>query len=321
MRIVILGPGALGGVLGAALDRAGHDVTFLGRPSAHLDALRASGLRLELLDATEAVLPIAATDDPSIVAGADLVIVLVKAHDTAVAARGIAPHVHPGQTILTLQNGLGNAERICAAVGRGPRVLCGVTSQAATRLAPGTVRHTGEGPTVIGYWSQDEAEAASGLAVMFTAAGLPTAAVSEIAPWIWRKLAVNAAINGLTALAGVRNGMIAADPALLDAAEIVAEEVAAVARALGWELGGMGEAVKETVRTTAGNRSSMLQDLDAGRPTEVGAIHEAVLTAGREVGIAAPATAVLAALIRARERGRNESADQIQAEGNGTGAG
>jgi 2-dehydropantoate 2-reductase len=65
----------------------------------------------------------------------------------------------------------------------------------------------------------------------------------------------------------------------------------------------------------------MLQDLDAGRPTEVGAIHEAVLTAGREVGIAAPATAVLAALIRARERGRNESADQIQAEGNGTGAG
>jgi 2-dehydropantoate 2-reductase len=302
VRVVILGPGALGGVFGAALHRAGHDVTLVGRPSPHLDVLRSSGLRLERRDGTTELLPIAATDDPGAVADADLVLVLVKANDTATAARAIAPHVHPGQTILTLQNGLGNAERIRAEVGPAPRVLLGVTSQGATRLGPGSVRHAGEGPTAIGYQREEDAGQAREIASTLSAAGIPTAVVAEISPWVWRKLAVNVAINGLTALAGVRNGMIASDGALLDAAEIVAEEVAAVARALGWELDGMRRAVAETALATAENRSSMLQDLDAGRPTEVAAIHEAVLAAGKRVGVAAPATTVLAALIRARER-------------------
>jgi 2-dehydropantoate 2-reductase len=131
---------------------------------------------------------------------------------------------------------------------------------------------------------------------------LPAVSVPDIGTWIWRKLAVNAAINGLTSLGGFENGMIASNASLLDAAEVIAEEVASVARARGIELGGMRQVILETAVATANNRSSMLQDLEARRLTEVDAIHGAVLDAGKETGIATPATQVIAALIRAKEK-------------------
>ena len=144
MRFVIFGPGALGSVIGATLTRRGHDVTLLGRRSPHLQTLREQGLRLEAPDGTTDRVAIAATDDPAVVNQAETVIVLVKAGDTDPAMATIRPYIRADQIILTLQNGLGNAERIRSALGAGPRVLVGVTSQAATRLGPGAVRHAGE---------------------------------------------------------------------------------------------------------------------------------------------------------------------------------
>jgi 2-dehydropantoate 2-reductase len=182
-----------------------------------------------------------------------------------------------------------------------------VTSQAATRVGPGAVRHAGEGPTLIGYLDEADAPLAAELARIFATAGMPAAAVADIEHWVWQKAAVNAAINGLTALGGFRNGAIVDDPELLAAAEIVAEEAASVARALGIELGGMRGALVDTATATAENRSSMLQDLDRGRATEVDAIHGAILAVGSEVGIATPAIQVLTALIRAKERARDET--------------
>jgi 2-dehydropantoate 2-reductase len=302
MRVVIVGPGALGSVLGAALSRAGHDVVLLGRSSPHLEAIRSDGLCLQRLDGTVERMALPACDDPAVVADADIAIILVKSGDTAAATRVIRRHVRDGQTVLTLQNGMGNAERIRAELGHGPRILAGVTSQAAMRTGPGTVVHTGAGPTIIGAPNGENAQAAAEVAAMFSAADLPAVAVPDIERWIWQKVAVNAAINGLTALGGFANGAIVAAPDLLDAAEVIAEEAAAVARAHGFELGGMRRAVTETAMATAANRSSMLQDLEAGRPTEVDAIHGSILAAGEEAGIATPATAVVAALIRTKER-------------------
>jgi 2-dehydropantoate 2-reductase len=269
--------------------------------------MQEAGLRYETPGGETERHALAATDDPSIVASADAVVVLVKSGDTAMAMQATAPYVTTGLPILTLQNGIGNGEKIRATLGDGPRVLVGVTSQAATRLGPGWVRHAGEGPTLIGAIDDADSPLASDLAAAFSAAGLPAAAVPDIDLWIWRKVAVNAAINGLTALGGFLNGAIAANAELLDAAEIVAEEAASVARARGYELGGMRRAVLETASSTAGNRSSMLQDLGAGRRTEVDAIHGAILDAGAEAGIGTPATQVLAALIRARERANTET--------------
>jgi 2-dehydropantoate 2-reductase len=302
MRFVIVGPGALGSLFGATLAKRGHAVSLLGRQTPHLEALRDQGLRLEARDGTVEHLTVSATHDSAIVSDADALIVLVKSVDTVPALNAIRPYVSPNQIVLTMQNGLGTVERIRSALGPGPRILVGVTSQAATRLGPGSVRHAGEGPTLIGYLDERDAPIAAELASLFTAAGLAATSVPDIDRWVWQKLAVNAAINGLTALGNFPNGTIATTPSLLDAAEIIAEEVASVAREIGIELGGMRRAIVETANATKGNRSSMLQDLDAGRPTEVAAIHEAVLAAADEAGIATPATRVVAALIRAKER-------------------
>lgn len=302
MRFVVVGPGAMGSVIGAALAQAGHEVSLLGRASPQLDAIRDHGLTLTRLDGSRERVELHATAEPSTVIGADAIIILVKSGDTATAVRAIRPYVAPGQIVLTLQNGLGNAERIREELREDAIVLVGVTSQAATRTGPGRVTHTGEGATLVGYLDTAHAPHASALASVFAAAGLPAASVPDISRWIWRKLALNAAINGLTALGGFRNGCIATDHGLLDSAESIAEEAAAVARALGIELGGMRGQIAALATATAANRSSMLQDLDAGRPTEVGAIHEAILAAGEEAGIAIPAVKVIAALIRARER-------------------
>lgn len=302
MRFAIVGPGALGSVIAATLSRSGHDVSLLGRPSPHLRALRERGLHLTTRNGDIEHLNLAATDDPAVVRGADAVIVLVKSGDTAAAMQAIRPHLHPGQVVLTLQNGLGNAECIGDILGEGARILSGVTSQAATRIEPGAVVHTGEGSTLIGFRNEREAPVAAQLAQVFTAAGLAAVATPDIDRWIWSKVAVNAAINGLTALGGITNGAIASDPMLLGAAEIIAEEAAAVARAKGFEIGGMRRAVLETATATADNRSSMLQDLDAGRRTEVAAIHGTILAAGEETGVDTPAIRVIAALIEAKER-------------------
>jgi 2-dehydropantoate 2-reductase len=299
MRIVIVGPGALGTIFAAALGHAGHDVTLLGRSSPWLQAIQADGLQLQARDGTVERLSTVLTSDPSIARTADAAIVLVKTTATQSAVSAIKPYLAPDVPILTLQNGLGNCRVIREVLEREGRVLPGITTQAGRRVAPNLVVHTGEGPTLIGYDYPGDAGAAADLAQAMSEAGIPAAVVHDIERWIWQKAAINAAINGLTALGGFPNGDIAAQDELLDAAETIAEEAAAVARALGIELGGMRSAVRETATATAANHSSMLQDLEAGRKTEVDAIHGAIVEAGAKVGVATPTIGLVAALIRA----------------------
>ncbi len=305
MQFVIVGAGALGSVIGAALFQCGEHVTLLGRESAHLQALQRDGLHLTRLDGTVHRVDLAATSDPRVVAEADAVIVLVKTVDTVAAMRAIRPYLHAEVSVLALQNGIGNVETIAMELQDRARVLPGVTSQAAMRTTPGAVTHAGEGPTFVGYRDAADAAIVAELATTFSDCGLPATAVPDIERYVWRKVAVNAAINGLTALGGVPNGAIVADSALLTAATTVVEEAAMVARALGIAIDDVRATLVETANATAANRSSMLQDLEAGRPTEVGAIHEAIVAAGRRAGVATPVTQAVAALIRARERSGN----------------
>ena len=301
MRFVIVGPGAMGTVFAATLARNGYQVSMLGRPSGSWKHFRDGRLRLRNADGS--IEPVAASvgSDPAVVRDADVVMVLVKAHDTAPAMARIRPWLSDETLLVTLQNGLGNAEAIRGVLGDRP-VLRGTTSQAAMRIAPDLVAHTGSGPTLLGFETARDAPAAAAIARILSDAGLPSSSVPDIDRWVWRKLAVNAAINGLTALGGFPNGAIADDEGLLDAAESVAEEVSAVARGLGYELGGMRDGIRETAAATAANRSSMLQDLEAGRQTEVDAIHGAIIDVAKTVGVATPTVALLAALIRARTR-------------------
>jgi len=305
LGVAVVGAGAMGSLVAARLALAGHAVALVDRPgSRHLAAIRGEGLVLDEIDGGRSRLRLPVREPAAAAATAEVVVVLVKAWATEGAVRPLRGRLRRGTAVLTLQNGLGNAEAIRRGLGDTAGeidLLVGVTSQAALRPAPGRVRHTGTGPTVIGREDGRIEGWPRRLAAAFGEAGLPALAVPDVERHLWRKLAVNAAINGLTALAGVPNGAISADSALRAAAATVAAEVEAVARARGVELGDVAAAVDEVARATAENRSSMLRDLETGNRTEVAAIHGAVVAAGEAVGIDTPATRVLAALIAARE--------------------
>jgi 2-dehydropantoate 2-reductase len=290
-NIAIVGAGALGSVFAAALLRAGHAVLLLGRrPTPDITVCEPP--------CTVRDKPLRVETDPRSVASAAFVLMLVKAYDTAEAAQGIAPYLHPDTTLITLQNGLGNVERLRMHLPEGQQVLAGVTSQAARRVSPGLILHTGEGPTMIGYASEADRGAATTLASILTGAGLPATPTGDIDRYIWQKVAVNAAINGLTAVARVPNGELSQRPSLTDAADALADEASAIASAHGYELTGIHRIVRDTIAATAVNRSSMLQDIEAGRPTEVDAIYGSLIAAGRSVGLATPALTVIDALVR-----------------------
>jgi 2-dehydropantoate 2-reductase len=209
--------------------------------------------------------------------------------------------------VLTLQNGLGNAATLRSALlcaGVRPSVWMGVTTQAAFRPEPGVVVHTGDGITAIGRRTIGANERLKAIAACFSTAGWSTIAVDDIHRWVWRKLAVNAAINPLTALAGVPNRAISRDTGLRTAAAALATEVVAVANARGVAIdtAEVLAAVEEVARATGDNRSSMLVDLDHGLRTEIDAINGAVVSEGVRRGVKAPANQLMTALIRARER-------------------
>ena len=304
MRIAIVGVGAMGCLLGADLS-AVADVTLLGDWPEQVAVLRRDGLRLEHPDGSRSHHALAVADDPTAVGRVPLAIVAVKSRQTPDAARQIEPLLAPDGLALTLQNGLNNRAALRAVLGR-ERVALGVTSQGATLVGLGVVRHAGHGPTYIGR------DAALGPAqqallpdvvALFNAAGFDTHLVDDTDALVWGKLAVNAAINPLTALLRVPNGFLVEHEELLTIMRRTADEVAAVAAAQGITLAGAADRAVVVARATAANRSSMLQDVARGAPTEIEAICGAVARVGAEVGVATPLNTRLYHLVRQLERG------------------
>ncbi len=283
-------------------------VLLYGRPSAHLDAVRARGLQLTERDGQTTTVKLEVSSTPSDVVGSDLVIVLVKAWASADAMAPLRTHLTRDTVVLTLQNGLGNAAAIRTALmnnGVRPHVWLGVTTQAAIRTAPGKVRHTGDGLTAIGRRTPEVNDRLSNLAAALSDAGWKTVAVEDIHRWVWRKLAINAAINPLTALARVPNRAISSDPELRKAAGTVAAEVVKVAAATGVRLNGeqVVAAVDEVARATGDDQSSMLIDLVNGMRTEIDAINGQVVRHARRHNVPVPTNDLLSRLIHAYEHG------------------
>lgn len=230
----------------------------------------------------------------------DLLLVLVKAYATADAIDWAREAVGEETVALTLQNGIGNAEAIARLL-PPERILAGTTAQGASLVAPGLVRHGGSGPTYLAPWAPGgPAEARAGaVADLLRQAGIGTEVVADPLPLLWMKLAVNCGINALTAILQVPNGELLLRPDARKTLEAAAAEVGAVARAAGIRL--PADPVERTVavaRATAGNRSSMLQDITAGRRTEIDAINGAVVARGAELGVETPVNAVLTQLVR-----------------------
>jgi len=295
MNVLVFGAGSLGSLLGGLLARE-HDVTLVGRDP-HVNAVREDGLRITgAVDAT--VRPAAVTGLAS--AGApDLAVVTVKSFDTAEAGRALA-RTDPG-VVLSVQNGMGNEVTLAGHL-EAP-VLAGTTTYGARLREPGVVACTGVGSVTLGPHGAAALDTAERTGGTFRDAGIDVDVVADPRPHRWEKLAVNAGINPVTALARVENGALVDGPAA-GIATAAATETARVAREQGIDLSGARarEAVRAVAETTARNRSSMLVDVASGRRTEIDAINGYVVD--RAEG-AVPVNEVLAGLVRAWEAARD----------------
>lgn len=296
MKIAIVGAGAMGSLFGALLREAGADVCLLDIWQAHVDAINEHGLAVESGDQTRTV-QLAAHTRSEEIGQADLVIIFVKSTVTSAAAETSAKLVGKTGRVLTLQNGLGNAEIIARHID-ADRILAGTTAQGATLLGPGAIRHAGGGITRIGLWSGNGLAAVRPVADLFNTAGIETELIPEIKPLIWNKLLVNVGINAITALTGIKNGELLDLEATRELCKMAVDEAETVARALGINV--MDNAVAhvfEVARATGPNRSSMGQDVDQGRLTEIGKINGKVAELAKANGIPAPVNTVLSALV------------------------
>ncbi len=302
MKVVVFGAGAVGSLFGARFAAAGHAVVLLGRPD-HLAAIRERGLRVEGVG--EGTFRLDVADDPRVAHDAEAVLLTVKTFDLPEAARALARSCGPRPTLLT-QNGLGIEAPALAALQAGGWtdpdrwLVRAVHSVPATWVEAGVVRAAGAGEVVL-----PRAGAPGPLhgpvgpfLELFASSGFTVREAASLEPELWRKAVVNAAINPVTALHGVPNGAVLEGPLREEALALLGEAVR-VARAEGMELTER-EAIEDferVARATSRNRSSMLQDVDRGRPTEVDAILGEIVRRAKRHRLAAPASrAAIAAL-------------------------
>ncbi len=294
MRIAVFGAGALGSLYGGLLSTE-HEVTLIGRAE-HMEAVERTGLRISGL--REGVFhPVARTSATGL-GTQDMVLITVKAYDTRTAAREVAEIVGDGSVVVSLQNGLGNSEVLERAF--GPRAVVGVPFMGVTFEVPGHVRLAGLGDTVLGSPCGQHGTAIRAGEVL-GAAGMPTRVSANIASEVWMKAVVNASINPITALVRKENGSIMQHRELQELSRAACLEGARAAEASGIALGRGDpfDKVLEVARMTARNRSSMLQDVERGKRTEIDAINGALAAAGEAHGVDMPVNRALWSLVRA----------------------
>lgn len=295
MNIVVFGAGSLGSLVGGLLATE-HDVTLVGRDP-HIRAIRENGLEISG-DIETSVRPTARVEPPE---SAELAVVCVKAFDTEAAAKALSSC--DIDTCLSLQNGLGNeeilAERLAASV------LAGTCTYGAIQQSPGEIRCTGIGRVVVGPIHGGSSATGDRVGAALERAGIDTVVADDMPRRLWEKLAVNAGINPVTALARVKNGSVL-DGDAKSLAMAAARETASLARREGIELSGEEAvaALSRVANSTAENRSSMLQDVTAERRTEIDSLNGYVVERAENHGIDVPVNRTLLWLVRTWEAKR-----------------
>lgn len=288
-----MGAGAVGSYLGARLAAAGRDVVLIGR-AGHVDAVTASGLRITRADGDE-VVPVAATTDPAVVARADVVLCCVKSMDTATAAEQLAAHVRSDTLVVSVQNGIGNAEVLDA--GLDARVAPSVIYVAVGMVGPGHVRYHGAGELVL-----DAGADADRLAEAFEGTGIVVRGVPDVRVALWAKLIANCIWNPLSAVTGRTYGELWSVPGMPQVVEDVGRECLAVGRAEGVDLpDDLVAQAAQLAHTMPNQLSSTAQDLARGRLTEIDFLTGEIVRRGQRHGVPTPTTRLLTALVHARE--------------------
>jgi len=297
MRIVVLGTGALGCVFSARLaDFA--EVWMLGTWAEGLAAVRRDGVTIYEPDGYVRTATVFSCSDPGSVPPADIALVLVKSYQTDRAAAWASQTLKADGLAVTLQNGLDNGTKIAASVGQD-RVALGVTYAGATLLGPGRVRLVANLPTYIEHRAPI-ADHVEKFVALLREAGLEAHTANDIHGRLWGKAIANAAINPLTALWRVPNGDACRGEDRRRVMAALVEEAVTVALAKGLELP-FSDAfayVESVCHATAANHSSMLQDVERGRSTEIDSINGAIAAQGRRCGVPTPVTETVWLLVR-----------------------
>jgi 2-dehydropantoate 2-reductase len=301
MKIVIVGAGAMGSVFGARLAESGCETVLLDVRADVVEAIESSGITVRR-DGTERRVPVRATMDAASVGRVDIALIFVKSFHTLAAAKSIRPVVQGSTIVATLQNGLGNAQ-ILTGIFDPSQVVQGVTAESGTSLGPGVVDHPGSAATYVGPIEGDSLVASERFAEVLHAAGFDAQATPAIETEIWKKLIIGASTLPAPALLGLACGPLMAEPHMRQLVDDTTREVVAVARALGHDIDADERIayIHELLLAVPDAKGSMVQDIEAGRRTEIHMINGGIVREGEAHGVAVPINRTLVALVKGWE--------------------
>ncbi len=306
MKIVVIGAGAMGSSYGGLLASSGQSLSLVDTWTEHVQSIQRHGLKLTGARGDHRIEVAAMTQCPD-EAWADLAIIFVDSNATEAAARTAADVLRPDGWAVTFQNGIGNVEKLQAALGT-ERVAGGSSMCSAAMRAPGHAELTHIGPTAIGEPDGRPSPRTAALSGLLEAAGLPAQVDEDIMAKIWGKFVLNACVNAICATTGLRLGEMARLPELDAFQDRIIDEALAVTEAKRIRL--PDPDIRATIKRhcwTKFSKPSMLQHVEAGRKTEVDAINGALLREARALGVAAPYNEALTALLKGRELHRQRA--------------
>ena len=298
MKIAVIGAGAMGSVIGGLLAKAGNEVTLVDVWREAVDAINAKGLRIN-----DEVVKVRATADPGKIGPVDLVLVFVKCYHTQEAVRNALPLIGAETVVLSLQNGWGNGPRIAKIVGED-KLLIGVCYHSATVAGPGHVLHVGKGMTFMGELNGKMSKRLTEIAETFQKAGIEVTATQEVLKEIWSKLALNVCTLPTSALLRFYAPQLVQHEPMMDLMKELLQEVIAVARAqkIALDFNERWGAITVLLRRCAPTaKSSMLQDVEKSRRTEIDVINGAIVEAGERLKIPVPYNRAMLSMVKSLE--------------------
>ena len=304
MKIAVVGSGSMGSIYGGVLAENGNEVYLIDVYKDHVDHINREGLTIHKAGGERVIRNVKATSDPEEVGKVDLAIVFVKSTITDSALESNKAILDENTIVLTLQNGLGNIEKIAKVVDKS-QIIAGTTTHGANLLSPGIVDHAAIGMTTIGELDGTMTDRIQKLGKVLDVKELGPLKISDnVMGLIWDKLMANVGLNPVTALTGLRNGYILDYPESLDLLEKLVAEAAQVAYAKGIKLGYADpvQHCKDVAEGTRENISSMLADINHKRRTEISNLNGAISRLGAEEGIPTPVNDAITNLIVMKEK-------------------
>jgi len=298
MKIAIIGAGAMGSVIGGLLAKAGNEVTLVDVWREAVEAINTKGLRIN-----DDVVKVRATDKPADIGVVELVLVFVKCYHTDAAVRNALSLIGPDTVVLSLQNGWGNGPRIAKIVGE-EKLLIGVCYHSATVAGPGHVLHVGKGMTFMGELNGKLSQRLTQIAETFQQAGIEVTPTSQVLKEIWSKLALNVCTLPTSALLRFYAPQLVQHEPMLELMKDLLQEVIAVARAqkIPLDFNERWGAITGLLRRCAPTaKSSMFQDVEKSRQTEIDVINGAIVEGGERLNIPVPYNRAMVSMIKSLE--------------------